>query len=105
MATTTSTTATSNPRRTASHEPRAPDEPGRGDVTSPMALADSARAIRPAPVIRAVTFDCWGTLFLDGPAADEGYRRQRLAGMEAVLGACGVPVAGRDLERAYAAAG
>lgn len=56
-------------------------------------------------MIRAVTFDCWGTLFLDGPAADEGYRRQRLAGMEAVLGARGVAVAGRDLERAYAAAG
>ena len=38
-------------------------------------------------MIRAVTFDCWGTLFLDGPAADEGYKRQRLAGMEAVLAA------------------
>jgi hypothetical protein len=38
-----------------------------------------------------VTFDCWGTLFLDGPAADESYKRQRLAGMEAVLGARGSP--------------
>jgi len=56
-------------------------------------------------MIRAVTFDCWGTLFLDGPAADEAYRRQRLAGMEAVLGARGVAVAGRDLDRAYTVAG
>jgi len=55
-------------------------------------------------MLRAVTFDCWGTLFLDGPAADEGYRRQRLAGMEAALGSFGVAVAGRDLERAYAIA-
>ena len=48
-------------------------------------------------MIRAVTFDCWGTLFLDGPAADEGYKRQRLAGMEAVLGARGIAVAGRAI--------
>ncbi len=53
-------------------------------------------------MIRAVTFDCWGTLFLDGPAADEGYRRQRLAGMEAVLGARGIAVRGaRSRPRLY----
>jgi putative hydrolase of the HAD superfamily len=55
-------------------------------------------------VIRAVTLDCWGTLLLDSPAADEGYRRHRLAGIEAVLTAAGAPVRPRDLERAYAAA-
>ncbi len=52
--------------------------------------------------IRAVTFDCWGTLLLDSPAADEGYRRQRLSGIEAALAEGGVPVAARDLDRAYA---
>ncbi len=52
-------------------------------------------------MIRAVTFDCWGTLLLDSPAADEGYRRQRLAGMEAVLAARGIVVTPRNLERAY----
>jgi putative hydrolase of the HAD superfamily len=56
-------------------------------------------------MIRAVTLDCWGTLFLDSPASDEGYRRQRLAGIEAVLTASGVTVAPRALERAYAASG
>ena len=55
-------------------------------------------------MIRAVTFDCWGTLFLDGPGADEGYRRQRLAGIEAALAAAGLTVAARDLEGAYAVA-
>jgi len=56
-------------------------------------------------VIAAVTFDCWGTLLLDSPAADEGYKRQRLAGMAAVLAAHGHPVGDPDLDRAYAAAG
>lgn len=55
-------------------------------------------------MIRAVTLDCWGTLLLDSPAADEGYRRHRLAGIEAVLTAAGAGVRPRDLERAYAAA-
>jgi putative hydrolase of the HAD superfamily len=56
-------------------------------------------------MIRAVTLDCWGTLLVDSPASDEGYRRQRLAGIEAVLAACGVAVAPRALERAYAESG
>jgi len=56
-------------------------------------------------MIKAVTLDCWGTLLLDSPAADEGYRRQRLAGIEAVLTASGVTVAPRALEQAYAASG
>jgi putative hydrolase of the HAD superfamily len=52
-------------------------------------------------MIRAVTFDCWGTLFLDSPAADEAYRRRRLAGLEAVLTASGVAVTAAGLDRAY----
>jgi putative hydrolase of the HAD superfamily len=56
-------------------------------------------------VIRAVTFDCWGTLLLDSPAADEGYRRQRVAGMATVLARHGIDVPGRALDEAYAAAG
>jgi putative hydrolase of the HAD superfamily len=51
-----------------------------------------------------VTFDCWGTLLLDSPAADEAYRRRRLAGLEAVLTAAGVAVNARALDRAYDAA-
>src|SRR5262244_2846049 len=53
--------------------------------------------------VKVVTFDCWGTLFLDSPAADEVYRAQRLAGIEAALTASGVSVRPRDLERAYGA--
>jgi putative hydrolase of the HAD superfamily len=67
--------------------------------------SSSAHDARSTPVIRAVTLDCWGTLLLDSPAGDEGYRRHRLAGMEAVLTAAGAPVRARDLERAYAASG
>ena len=33
-------------------------------------------------MIRAVTLDLWGTLFLDGPASDDRYKRQRLAGIQ-----------------------
>ena len=56
-------------------------------------------------MIRAVTLDCWGTLFLDSPAADEGYRRQRVAGMASVLARRGEDVPGRVLDDAYGAAG
>jgi len=56
-------------------------------------------------VIRAVTLDLWGTLFLDGPASDDRYRRPRLAGMQTVLAGAGVPVAPDQLDRAYATVG
>src|SRR5580765_5235291 len=80
------------------HPPPAPPRrpPAAGGVAS--------RTMRGEAMIRAVTFDCWGTLFLDSPAADEGYKRQRLAGMGAVLAAWGLAVAPRDLERGYAEA-
>jgi putative hydrolase of the HAD superfamily len=55
--------------------------------------------------IRAVTLDLWGTLFLDGPASDDRYKRPRLAGMQAVLAGAGIAVALDGLERAYATAG
>src|SRR5262249_3830190 len=52
-------------------------------------------------MIRAVTIDLWGTLFLDGPGADEEYRGPRLAALRDCLLARGVPVSLLDLERAY----
>jgi len=55
-------------------------------------------------VIRAVTLDLWGTLFLDGPGSDEGYKRQRLVGIQAVLAGAGIAVDPRQLDRGYAAA-
>jgi putative hydrolase of the HAD superfamily len=54
-------------------------------------------------MIRAITVDCWGTLLLDGPSGDERYARQRLAGIESILAASGVPVSRHDLDRAYVA--
>ena len=56
-------------------------------------------------MIRAVTLDCWGTLFLDGPGSDDRYKRQRLAGIQAVLAGVGIAVAPAQLDRAYADAG
>jgi len=52
-----------------------------------------------------VTLDLWGTLFLDGPASDERYKRPRLAGMQAVLAGVGIPVAADQLDRAYVTVG
>src|SRR5262245_30255182 len=53
-------------------------------------------------MIKAITVDCWGTLFLDGPMCDERYAQQRLAGIETVLAASGITVSRQDLNRAYA---
>lgn len=55
--------------------------------------------------IRAVTFDCWGTLLLDGPGSDERYRDRRLAGIGKILKDCGVPADRYRLNRAYEASG
>jgi putative hydrolase of the HAD superfamily len=74
-----------------------------------MKVARSAEARRPrrpsGRVICAVTVDCWGTLFIDGPGSDERYQRQRLAGMQAELAGVGVTATLAQLERAYATAG
>jgi putative hydrolase of the HAD superfamily len=56
-------------------------------------------------VIRAVTLDLWGTLFLDGPASDDRYKRPRLAGIQAVLAGVGIPVTLDRLDRAHSTAG
>ena len=55
-------------------------------------------------MIRAVTLDLWGTLFLDGPGSDERYKRQRLAGIQAALVGVGITVSPAQLDRGYAAA-
>jgi len=74
-----------------------------------MRAAGSAEARpprRPARrVIRAVTLDLWGTLFLDGPGSDDRYKRPRLAGIQAVLAGAGFPAASDQLDRAYATVG
>jgi len=56
-------------------------------------------------VIRALTLDCWGTLLLDGPGADDRYRQPRLLGFRAILAAAGVAVGHAELDRAYAESG
>ena len=73
-----------------------------------MRAARSAEAQRPRPPggrpIRAVTLDCWGTLFLDGPGSDDRYKRQRLAGIQAALAGVDITVASAQLDRGYATA-
>src|SRR5712692_11626558 len=73
-----------------------------------MRAARSAEARLPwrpgGRVIRAVTLDLWGTLFLDGPASDERYKRQRLAGIQVALAGVGITVPPAQLDRGYAAA-
>jgi len=72
-----------------------------------MKSARSAEALPPrrpsGQLIRAVTLDLWGTLFLDGPGSDERYTRHRLSGMQAGLAGVGIAVTPAQLERAYAA--
>ena len=52
-------------------------------------------------MIKAVTLDCWGTLLLDGPASDDRYKGQRLAGIRLILRASGIRVTEAELGRAY----
>jgi HAD superfamily hydrolase (TIGR01509 family) len=79
------------------------------DTPGSMQAARSTEARLPrrpsGRLVRAVTLDLWGTLFLDGPGSDERYKRQRLAGMQAGLAGAGIAVAPAQLERAYAATG
>lgn len=53
------------------------------------------------PSIRAVTIDLWGTLFLDGPLADERYRRERLIRIAEVLAERHIDVPIASLARGY----
>jgi len=55
--------------------------------------------------IRAVTFDCWGTLLLDGPGSDERYKPHRLSGIEKVLAGLGVEASRQRLSDAYEKSG
>ena len=45
--------------------------------------------------------DFWGTLLIDGPRSDDGYRRARLADIERILAAAGMAVSRAALERGY----
>ena len=49
-----------------------------------------------------VTFDLWGTLFIDKPELDDARNRMRYEGIHKVLSDSGVKVSLGDLERAYA---
>lgn len=51
--------------------------------------------------IRAVTFDCWGTLFVDGPRSDERYKDRRVSGIDDILRTIGLDVERRRLSEAY----
>lgn len=55
--------------------------------------------------IRAVTFDCWGTLLMDGPGADERYRERRLSGIDKVLKTYGLDFGRQRLTQAYESSG
>ena len=72
-------------------------------------MARSAEALCPhrarGRVVRAVTIDLWGTLFIDGPGSDDRYRRPRLAGMRSALARAGIGVTLDQLDRGYAATG
>jgi len=51
--------------------------------------------------LRAVTFDFWGTLLLDGPSSDNRYKRRRMGDFETVLKGVGVTASPTALDRAY----
>jgi len=51
--------------------------------------------------IRAVTFDFWGTLVVDGPGADERYRAPRMRACRRVLADAGIEVSEDALGAAY----
>ena len=56
-------------------------------------------------MIRAVTLDCWGTLFLDGPASDDRYKRRAWSGCRRCWPVPASPWRRTELDRAYAAVG
>lgn len=56
-------------------------------------------------MIRAVTVDFWGTLVFEGPAADDRYRRRRLADFQTILADAGLAVSPRALLRGYDVSG
>ncbi len=78
---------------------------GAPDRLLPRALRSGTHERPARRLIRAVTFDCWGTLLLDSPASDDRYRRHRLGGIQIVLEKHGVTPTPGQLERAYGASG
>jgi putative hydrolase of the HAD superfamily len=53
------------------------------------------------PIIQAVTLDLWGTLFIDSPAADERYRRERVLRIAEALIDHGIEVPIEALTKGY----
>jgi putative hydrolase of the HAD superfamily len=51
--------------------------------------------------VKTITVDLWGTLLFDGPASDNRYKKRRLADLEPLLAAAGMPVSATALDRAY----
>jgi putative hydrolase of the HAD superfamily len=51
--------------------------------------------------VKTITIDLWGTLFLDGPASDNRYKRRRMAEFERLLGAARLGASATALDRAY----
>jgi putative hydrolase of the HAD superfamily len=51
--------------------------------------------------VQTITVDLWGTLLFDGPASDNRYKKRRLADLEPLLAAAGMPVSAPALDRAY----
>jgi putative hydrolase of the HAD superfamily len=51
--------------------------------------------------VKTITVDLWGTLLFDGPASDNRYKKRRLADLEPLLAAAGMPMSATALDRAY----
>jgi len=51
--------------------------------------------------VKTITIDLWGTLLFDRPATDNRYKKRRLADLESLLTAAGMPVSAAALDRAY----
>jgi HAD superfamily hydrolase (TIGR01509 family) len=55
--------------------------------------------------VEAITVDLWGTLFFDGPASDNRYKKRRMAEFQTLLAASGLSASTSKLDRAYEASG
>ncbi len=55
--------------------------------------------------VEAITVDLWGTLFFDGPASDNRYKKRRMADFQTLLVASGLSASTSKLDRGYEASG
>jgi HAD superfamily hydrolase (TIGR01509 family) len=55
--------------------------------------------------VETITVDLWGTLFFDGPASDNRYKKRRMADFQTLLAASGLSASTSKLDRAYEASG